>query len=104
MDEGLLSRGQRREMRRREMEKTMTLERFTAKARNAGLVYAGHIKVNIIGHGVVEFVLTEIQNGQGVRVSWQTPGGPLCWCDVFKIEQCQAVISDLGAGKLPGEG
>lgn len=107
MKENLLSRAQRREQRRRAEERPLTLSRFMTKARMAGLIAAGRIKVKIAGSGLVEFVATSIQDDKGVRLSWQVEVlGKLTGfeCDIFTIETAQLVIRDLGAGRVPGSG
>ena len=96
MEEKLLSRGQRRMVRRAKDEKPMTFERFWSKAGNAGLICAGQLKIDIEGRGLTKFEVNKLPDGTGVRLSWI--GGHT---DVTSLQYAQHVIGLLGQRHMP---
>lgn len=101
MESHVLSRTQRREARRRMVEeRPMTVDRFMAKARNAGLVSAGRLYV-LPPMGERVEISVNVSPINGVRLSWRGAGKKQVFCDIFSTAFCQKVIIDLGRGVLP---
>jgi hypothetical protein len=96
MEEKLLSRGQRRMVRRAKDEKPMTFERFWSKAQNAGLIVGGRLAIDIEGRGVTKFDVNKLPDGSGIRLSWV--GG---YTDVTALQYAQHIIGELGQRRLP---